>query len=108
MTSCSGKIEEVRTWSNYIKHKGGIEYKYLEPESPVKIYIMPIGEKADEKGVSEERFALKNFKSPIEIDIDEKIAVLENTHKALHECVTKIVAAIDFDKYQLSFGGISE
>ena len=105
LTSCSGKIEEVRTWANYIKHKGGIEYKYLEPEDPIKIYIMPAGEKASGNGMPDERFAIENFKSPIEIDIDEKIAVLENAHKALHECITKTIAAIDFDKSQLNFGG---
>ena len=52
--------------------------------------------------------AIESFKSPIEVDIDEKIAVLENAHKALHECITKMIAAIVFDKYQLSLGDVAE
>lgn len=104
LTSCSEKIKVVRNWANYIKHKGGIEYKYLEPEDPFMIYIMPAGETASESCMPDERFAIKNFKSPIEIDIDEKIEVLKNSHTALHDCITETIALIDFDKYQLSFG----
>ena len=41
LTSCSSKIEEVRKWANYIKHKGGIDYKYLDPEKPFEVYYVP-------------------------------------------------------------------
>ena len=41
LTSCSAKIEEVRKWANYIKHKGGIDYSYLEAENPFKFYVIP-------------------------------------------------------------------
>lgn len=51
------------------------------------------------------RFALKNFKSPIEIDIDEKLPVLENVHQALYECITNIINLIDYDNRKLQFGG---
>ena len=105
LTSCSGKIEEVRKWANYIKHKGGIEYKYLKPEPPIQIYVFPAGAIGSGKAAPEDRFALKNFKSPIEVDIDEKMAVIETAHIAIYECATKIIEAIDFVKYQFSFGG---
>lgn len=106
LTVCSSKIEETRMWANYIKHKGGIEYKHLEAAAPFEIYIMPVKEKVDNKTQKlDERFALKNFKSPIEVDIDEKMNVLVNTHIALVECITKTVQLIDFDEYQIKFGG---
>ena len=104
LTSCSGKIEEVRSWANYIKHKGGIEYKDSQAEDPLQIYIAPTELGAGTEQL-DERFEIKNFKSPIEIDIDEKSNVLLNAHGALHECITKIIVAIDFDKYTLQLGG---
>jgi hypothetical protein len=106
LTSCSGKIEEVRTWANYIKHKGGIDYKYLEPDDPFQIYFVPIGE--EKNSVTEppdDKFAIKNFKSPVEIDIDEKLPTLENVHQALYECITNIINLIDYDSHKLQFGG---
>ena len=106
LTSCSGKIEEVRTWANYIKHKGGIDYKYSEPDDPFQVFLVPLSEENKTSGqLPDERFALKNFKSPIEIDIDEKLPVLENVHQALYECITNIINLIDYDNRKLQFGG---
>lgn len=105
LTTCSRKIQEVRKWANYIKHKGGIEYKHLKPEPPVQIYVFPAGAIGSGKAAPEGRFALKNFKSPIEVDIDEEMAVIETAHIALYECATKIFNAIDFDKYHFSLDG---
>lgn len=105
LTSCFGKIEEVRMWANYIKHKGGIEYKHLKPEPPVKVFVFPAGKIDSGNAAPEDRFALKNFKSPIEVDIDEKMVIIEAAHFAIFECATKIFEAIDFDKYQLSILG---
>ena len=104
LTSCSGKIEEVRSWANYIKHKGGIDYKDSQAEDPFQIYIAPVESDIISEHL-DDRFAIKNFKSPIEIDIDEKSKVILQTHRALCECITKIIEAIDFDKYTLQFGG---
>lgn len=105
LTSCSGKIQDVRMWANYIKHKGGIEYTHLKPEPPVKIFIFPAEAVEAGNAAPEDRFALENFKSPIEVDIDEKMAVMEAAHTAIYECATKIFAAIDFKKYQFTLGG---
>lgn len=107
LTSCSGKIEEVRTWANYIKHKGGIDYKYLEPDDPFQVYFVPVEEESNGASTKppDERFAIKNFKSPIEIDIDEKLPVLENVHQALYECITDIIGLINYDSHKLQFGG---
>lgn len=107
LISCFDKIGEVRTWANYIKHKGGIEYLHLEPEPPFQIYIRPIEESEGSSPFDippEDRFAIKNFKSPIEVDIDDKTNVIRDTHKALVECLLRIIGDIDFDKYQIQFG----
>lgn len=104
LTSCSGKIEEIRSWANYIKHKGGIDYKDSQAEDPFQMYIAPAGSGIT-PGQLDDRFAIKNFKSPIEIDIDEKSNVMMQAHCALYECITQIIDAIDFDKYTLQFGG---
>ena len=94
----------MRSWANYIKHKGGIEYKDSQAEDPFRIYITPTEVGATSEQL-DDRFEIKNFKSPIEIDIDEKSNVLLNVHDALHECITKMIATIDFDKYTLKLGG---
>lgn len=106
LTSCSGKIEEVRKWANYIKHKGGIEYKYLEAEDPFKIILKPIdtSNNDNDNGFSD-IFALENFKSPIAIDIDEKLPILMETHKVLYNCLTEFINEIDYNQYEIKFGG---
>lgn len=105
LTSCFSKIEEVRSWANYIKHKGGIEYRYLETEPPFQIYVFPADGISPMNKPPDDRFAIKNFKSPIEVDIDEKIEVITDAHKALVGCINSIIEEINFDKYQLQFGG---
>lgn len=111
LTGCSSKIEEVRKWANYIKHKGGIDYKYLEAESPMEAFFVPIEEagKADTQvGVPmkpDERFKLKDFKSPVEVDIDEKISDLVDAHKAIFDSITETIADIDYNKNSVKFGG---
>ena len=104
LTACSGKIEEVRLWANYIKHKGGVDYKDSQAEDPFEIYIMPIGT-TPESDKPDERFLIENFKSPVEIDIDEKSEVMSNVHSALYDCITKVIETIDYDSYKLQFGG---
>lgn len=100
LISCFKIIEEVRSWANYIKHKGGIDYKDSEPEEPIRVYVAPRNSNINVTQL-DERFAIEKFKSPIEIDIDEKCNTLLQVHCALYECITKIIDVIDFDKYSL-------
>lgn len=109
LTTCFAKIEEVRTWSNYIKHKGGIDYKYSEPEDPFTVYIMLTG-KESKTGTLQlpyDRYAIRDFKSPVEIDIDEKLPVLESVHQTLYECISNLINLIDYDSHKLLLGGKS-
>ena len=112
LTSCSGQIEEVRNWSNYIKHKGGIDYRYLEAESPFKMYVTPIEEGqitttpqqiSDKLELPDERFAINDFKSPVEVDIDEKLSKLKEAHIAIHQCLGEIVTAANFNGNSIQF-----
>lgn len=100
LISCFKKIKEIRSWANYIKHKGGIDYKDSEPEEPIRVYVAPRNSNINVTQL-DERFAIENFKSPIEIDIDEKCNTLLQAHCALYECITQIIDVIDFDKYSL-------
>ena len=100
LTTCSEKIEEVRLWANYIKHKGGIDYINSQAEDPFEIYVSSSESNIVAENL-DDRFALKNFKSPIEIDIDEKSEVILQVHRALYDCITKIIEVIDFEKFTL-------
>ncbi len=112
LTSCSGQIEEVRTWANYIKHKGGIDYKYLEADKPFKMYFTPIEKEhlpstppqiGDKMKLPDERFAINDFKSPVEVDIDEKLSKFRDAHIAIHQCLGEIITAVDFDGNSIQF-----
>ena len=112
LTSCSGAIEQVRTWANYIKHKGGIDYKYLEPTSPFKLYRMPIGDATQTQAKfdspyqePDEKYEIKDFKSPVEIDIDDKINELVKAHSAIFECIEKVLADMNFKQYAIQMEG---
>lgn len=112
LTSCSSAIEKVRTWANYIKHKGGIDYKYLTAEKPFQCYFVPqsdIDPTAPQIQLKyqppDEKYEIKDFKSPIEIDIDDEIKELAKAHTAIYECIEKVIADINFEQYVIKIGG---
>lgn len=110
LTSCSSKIEEVRKWANYIKHKGGIDYKYLDPEKPFEVYYVPQTgirpkDAMQDFQLPDEKYKLEDFKSPVEIDIDEKLNELVNAHNAIYECIVKVIDYMNFPHYSIGFGG---
>ena len=112
LTACSSKIEEVRKWANYIKHKGGIDYKFLEAEAPFQIYYVPVeeGQNAGKSANSpvtppDEKYKLKDVKSPIEIDIDEKLQVLVDAHTAVFQCINNTITDIDYENHSIRMGG---
>lgn len=103
LTTCLTKITDIREWANYIKHKGGIDYKFLEAESPFKIYVTPKEDRAAGK-MPDNKFEVKEFKSPIEIDIDETLQALVDAHAAIFQSITETVADIDYENYALKMG----
>ena len=110
LTSCSSAIEQVRNWANYIKHKGGIDYKYLEPENPCKFYFVPNNEHEFKIGLQyqapDAKYEIKDFKSPIEIDIDDKIPELVKVHAAIHDCIEKVIGDMNFARYAIKVESI--
>lgn len=111
LTKCSKKIEEVRKWSNYIKHRGGIDYKYLNPKNPAEWYYVPQtndNTNGTMPGASfqlpDEKYKIEDFKSPIELDIDENLTKLVSVHKAIYVCIEKLIDYMDFSQYSLIRG----
>jgi hypothetical protein len=95
IADCMVKIQDVRDWGNFIKHKGGIDYKYIEAPSPVQIRV--------KMGSDPDFTPIDDYVSPIAIDIDDKITSLTETHGALLLCLTKVVQDIDFDARAVNF-----
>jgi hypothetical protein len=89
IADCMAKIQGVRDWANYIKHKGGIDYKYIEAPSPMQIRVKMNGDP--------DFTPIDDYFSPVSVDIDEKITSLKNAHIALFYCLTEVVKDIDFD-----------
>lgn len=111
LTSCSSKIEDVRKWANFIKHKGGLDYKFLEAENPCKMYFVPVADETHEQDIQmgppilDARYEIKDFKSPIEIDIDDKIEELVKAHTAIFECIENVLGDMNFERYAIQIGG---
>lgn len=85
---CHNAISELNEWANYAKHKGGIGYVGLKPDSPFQVYI------GTTDGSMESRTS--EFES-IKLDMDESVSVLVEAHKALVSCLEEIVDFIDFE-----------
>lgn len=98
ITNCYSKIENVRSWANYIKHKGGIDYKNLEAESPIVILIAP----ASQNG-TDFPYEVKDFKSPVQIDIDDSQEELVSSYCAIWECINETIEDIDYTQYRSLF-----
>lgn len=108
LTRCSSQIEEVRKWANYIKHKGGIDYKYLEAEPPIQVFLMPVTEETGKKAMPvppDPRFKIKDFKSPIEVDIDDKLKSLVDAHAAIYKSIIDTIEDIDYESNSVIFRG---
>lgn len=84
---CHNAISILNEWANYAKHKGGIGYVGLKPDSPFQIYI------GTPDGTTESRTS--EFES-IKLDMDKSVSTLVDVHKALGSCLEEIVAFIDF------------
>lgn len=117
ITTCMGKLETIRQWSNYIKHKGGIDYLYAEPELPFHAYFIPEDHDNQVKESStalnefsnlpKSKFRLNDVKSPFQVDIDKEIHRLETAYHLLYDCLNKTIKLMNFEKYSVQFKGVS-
>lgn len=99
LSSCYEKIQQVREWSNAIKHRGGIDYKYLKPQKPFKMYYCGGSTLASssfdlQKTGTLDQFEIKDFEPNEKVDIDEMIPNLVNAYISLRICLEKIIGAI--------------
>lgn len=94
---CYDAISEVRKWANYIKHKGGVDYKFLNAPKPFGLFWV-CGDGSIKREITD-------FESPIEVDIDKKIPVLVAAHTALYDCINAVIGEMDYKQYAIQFGG---
>ena len=99
LSSCYEKIQQVREWSNAIKHRGGIDYKYLKPQKPFKMYYCGGSTLTSssfdlQKTGTLDQFEIKDFEPNEKVDIDEMIPNLVNAYISLRICLEKIIGAI--------------
>lgn len=86
---CHTALSNINTWANYAKHKGGIGYIGLKPESPYQIYV------GDPDGKMESRTS--EFE-PIQLDADLCIPELIAGHQAICNCIAALVDFIEYPK----------
>lgn len=98
LNTCHDSISDINTWANYAKHKGGIGYIGLKPESPFQVYTRT------PDGVTESR--TDEFES-VKLDMDASETIVVKAHKALNICMTELVDFIDFEsaKYSIDENG---
>lgn len=95
LTNASSASEKVRKWANYIKHKGGVDYLFVEPKEPYEISI------ASPSINGEQRYKIENFSPKEKIDIDNELEELKNVHIALLQCIEDVITAIDYKSHAL-------
>jgi hypothetical protein len=99
LITCYEQIKEVRQWSNYTKHKGGLDYKYIEVEAPFRVFIQKDGGEKEQ---------IKDFEPLIEIDIDAEMHKLAEAHENLFKCLSDVVTKMDFESRTLKFSKTEE
>ena len=85
--------QELNDWANYSKHKGGLGFVGLKPESPVQIVI---GKPGGGYEVRTSEF------EPISIDMDQCVEKVISAHEALINCMNELMDYIDFQAAQHS------
>ena len=99
---CYKQCASIKRITNYIKHKSGVDYLYLLPKPLGECFFSKRELSEDEmkqmifsnaKMPNVER--IEEFESPIKIDIDKSINDLHIAHKALHNCLVKVVNELD-------------
>lgn len=85
--TCRVARQDLNDWANYAKHKGGIGFVGLKPDTPVQIYI------GSTTGGYESR--ISEFES-ITLDMDTSVNKVISAHEALIRCLNDLTDFIDF------------
>lgn len=79
--------KHINEWSNFIKHKGGIDFKGISPEN---IFEMIVGKTSS------------NGFEPPQLEMDEVIEELKNAHITLCNILSELVDFIGFQKIKVT------
>lgn len=86
--TCRIGRQKLNDWANYSKHKGGLGFIGLKPESPYAVFVQ------NSDGVMEPRTSELDA---ITIDMDECIDDVVNAHNALINCLNSLIDLIGFE-----------
>lgn len=89
--NCRIARQDLNDWANYSKHKGGLGFVGLKPESPVQIYV------GTSEGGYESR--ISEFE-PITLDMDQSLEKVILAHDALMKCMSDLIDLINFPAAQ--------
>ena len=90
---CRIARQDLNDWANYSKHKGGLGFVGLKPESPIQI-IIGTPEEGYESRISE-------FEA-ITLDMDQSVEKVILAHEALMKCMNELMDLINFSAAQHS------
>ena len=91
--TCRVDRQALNDWANYAKHKGGLGFVGLKPESPVLVYMAEPGGKPERR--------TSEFDT-ITLDIDECKENVIAAHNALIKCFNDLLDFIDFPQGQFT------
>lgn len=98
IANCLEKTKEIRKWANDVKHKGGIEQKYLEADDPIHLLIQNYPSLKD---VFTDIEKLDNeFNALDVVEIDKDVIKLEQAYQDIFNCITDVIQLINYEQYK--------
>lgn len=103
LVSTSNHNQEIWKWSNYLKHKGGFDFQYLNPPPVSATYVLPknYDNLPGATIIPDDKYRIDNFLSPIKIDIDKDYVKLQESYKTLLNCCESIFKLINDNEEEL-------
>lgn len=83
VTKAQNENNHINNWANFIKHKGGIKIKGVDPENPYEIIVGKTS---------------SNGFEPPELELDTVVEELKNAHITLCNTLAELVDFIGFEK----------
>lgn len=90
---CRAARQDLNEWANYSKHKGGLGFVGLKPDSPFQIFV------GTPDGGYESR--ISEFEAII-LDMDQSVEKVVASHEALTKCLRELMDFINFPAAQHS------
>ena len=98
LNKCLKKTKEIRKWANDIKHRGGVEQKYLEADNPLPLLLEQAPFLSE---VFKDIEHLDNeFKALDAVEIDKDVIKLEQAYQDIFNCITDVIQLINYEQYK--------